>query len=270
MQTRPLSWNAAHGWRVDRRATPARPISFCTSARGPRSPTARAIANCASMFPERPCRRLQHRRPDPQRRRQRRRDRGGGAALRRDAAAARLRGGAEARSIRAPAARRSGARSQADDLAGIFVLSDGLNVNGSELVAGIAGVVGHAHSADRRARRRRRAVRANAGRRRLRAAQRHGRRRRLLRPGDPDRPRQRRRLGRVRPAPPHHPLQGQRAVRARRRAGARSLRALSRRGGRQGPAGHRRCCFRCSSAIRRSPTTTWCAPSSRSTARRAR
>ena len=30
----------------------------------------------------------------------------------------------------------------ADDLAGIFVLSDGLNVNGSELVAGIARVVG--------------------------------------------------------------------------------------------------------------------------------
>ena len=30
----------------------------------------------------------------------------------------------------------------ADDLAGIFVLSDGLNVNGSELVAGITGVVG--------------------------------------------------------------------------------------------------------------------------------
>ena len=31
----------------------------------------------------------------------------------------------------------------ADDLAGIFVLSDGLSVNGSELVAGITGVVGH-------------------------------------------------------------------------------------------------------------------------------
>ena len=31
---------------------------------------------------------------------------------------------------------------EADDLAGIFVLSDGLNVNGSELVAGITGVVG--------------------------------------------------------------------------------------------------------------------------------
>jgi hypothetical protein len=31
---------------------------------------------------------------------------------------------------------------QADDLAGIFVLSDGLNVNGSELVAGIISVVG--------------------------------------------------------------------------------------------------------------------------------
>jgi hypothetical protein len=30
----------------------------------------------------------------------------------------------------------------ADDLAGIFVLSDGLNVNGSELVAGVTGVVG--------------------------------------------------------------------------------------------------------------------------------
>jgi hypothetical protein len=30
-----------------------------------------------------------------------------------------------------------------DDLAGIFVLSDGLRVNGSELVGGIAGVVGH-------------------------------------------------------------------------------------------------------------------------------
>src|ERR1700722_14511945 len=30
----------------------------------------------------------------------------------------------------------------ADDLAGIFVLSDGLNVNGSELVAGITAVVG--------------------------------------------------------------------------------------------------------------------------------
>jgi hypothetical protein len=31
---------------------------------------------------------------------------------------------------------------QADNLAGIFILSDGLNVNGSELVAGITGVVG--------------------------------------------------------------------------------------------------------------------------------
>src|SRR5215212_3974833 len=31
---------------------------------------------------------------------------------------------------------------QADDLSGIFVLSDGLNVNGSELVAGITGAVG--------------------------------------------------------------------------------------------------------------------------------
>src|SRR5712671_3485773 len=30
----------------------------------------------------------------------------------------------------------------ADDLAGIFILSDGLNVNGSELVAGVTGVIG--------------------------------------------------------------------------------------------------------------------------------
>src|ERR1700743_2923185 len=30
----------------------------------------------------------------------------------------------------------------ADDLAGVFVLSDGLNVNGSELVAGITGAIG--------------------------------------------------------------------------------------------------------------------------------
>ncbi len=36
-----------------------------------------------------------------------------------------------------------GERLQAPDLAGIFVLSDGLNVNGSELVAGITEVVGH-------------------------------------------------------------------------------------------------------------------------------
>ena len=35
-----------------------------------------------------------------------------------------------------------GRRLAADDLAGIFVLSDGLNVNGSELVAGITGVTG--------------------------------------------------------------------------------------------------------------------------------
>jgi hypothetical protein len=33
---------------------------------------------------------------------------------------------------------------KADDLAGVFVLSDGLNVNGSKLVAGITSVLGHA------------------------------------------------------------------------------------------------------------------------------
>jgi hypothetical protein len=35
-----------------------------------------------------------------------------------------------------------GAALRADDLAGVFVLSDGLNVNGSELVAGITGAIG--------------------------------------------------------------------------------------------------------------------------------
>ena len=49
--------------------------------------------------------------------------------------------------VAAPHASRSageaiGRKLKADDLAGIFILSDGLNVNGSELVAGIAQVVG--------------------------------------------------------------------------------------------------------------------------------
>lgn len=39
--------------------------------------------------------------------------------------------------------RKIGEKLQAPDLAGIFVLSDGLNVNGSELVAGITDIVGH-------------------------------------------------------------------------------------------------------------------------------
>ena len=58
------------------------------------------------------------------------------------------------RSNPAVAARRSGARS-AGDLAGIFVLSDGLNVNGSELVGGVTSVVG-GDPADRRTGRRQR------------------------------------------------------------------------------------------------------------------
>jgi len=40
------------------------------------------------------------------------------------------------------AARRSDARLLRTILAGVFVLSDGLNINGSELVAGIGGVIG--------------------------------------------------------------------------------------------------------------------------------
>jgi hypothetical protein len=66
-----------------------------------------------------------------------------GAALRFDHTRVRL------ASEPAPAAERSRACGEAigkalagDDLAGIFVLSDGLNVNGSELVAGVTGAVG--------------------------------------------------------------------------------------------------------------------------------
>ena len=91
----------------------------------------------------------------------------------------------------------SAARSTADDLAGIFVLSDGLNVNGSELVAGITGVVGPTmpltgglagDGADLRGDR----WSAPTARR----APGRVARDRLLRLGDPHRPRQRRRLGR--------------------------------------------------------------------------
>ncbi len=57
------------------------------------------------------------------------------------AAAARLRAGAGPEHSRA-CGDAIGRALEADDLAGIFVLSDGLNVNGSELVAGITGVVG--------------------------------------------------------------------------------------------------------------------------------
>ena len=77
----------------------------------------------------------------------------------------------------------------ATDLVGIFVLSDGLNVNGSELVAGITGAVGEAvavtgglagDGAD---------FQRNTCRRRLRTAQTFGRGGWLLRSGDPYRPR---------------------------------------------------------------------------------
>ena len=131
----------------------------------------------------------------------------------------------------------------ADDLAGIFVLSDGLNVNGSELVAGITGVVGERIPLTGGLAGDGAQFRGNAGRRRLRPAQAHGRGGRLLRRRRPHRPRQRRRLGRIRAAPPHHPLARQRAVRARRRAGARSLRALSRRGRRARACPAPRCSF---------------------------
>ena len=99
--------------------------------------------------------------------------------------------------------------------------------------------------ADRRTRRRQRPVRGDAGRRRLRAAERPRRRHRLLRHGDPDRPRQRRRLGRVRPAPPHHALDAAMCC-TNSTASRRSIctSAISARTTRAAcPA--RRCCSRC-------------------------
>ncbi len=69
----------------------------------------------------------------------------------------------------------------ADDLAGVFVLSDGLNVNGSELVAGLRKVISADTSADRGPCRRRRRFQANFGRGRLRAARAHRCRGRPLR-----------------------------------------------------------------------------------------
>ncbi len=242
MRTQQLSWSAAHGWRAPDTDFAAADLVLYFGLRR-RSPTARAIASCAAMFAKAHVVGCstggQIRNDDVD-------DDIAAVALRFD----RTRLGLACEAVPTPAHSRAcgeaiGRALAADDLAGIFVLSDGLNVNGSELVAGVTGVVGAENSADRRACRRQRAVRGNPGRRRLRAAERPRRRGRLLRHGDPDRPRQRRRLGRVRPAPPHHPLERQRAVRTGRRAGARSLRALSRRGRRHAACPARRCCSRC-------------------------
>ena len=116
-----------------------------------------------------------------------------------------------------------GRRLAADDLAGIFVLSDGLNVNGSALVAGIGAGAGRpvpitGGMAGDGADFHETLVGADAAPRgNLVAA--IG----FLWCRSPDRPWQRGRLGSLRPAPPRHQIFGKYPVRARRRAGARSL-----------------------------------------------
>ena len=158
----------------------------------------------------------------------------------------------------------------ADDLAGIFVLSDGLNVNGSELVAGVTGVVGGKIpltgglagdgalfeetlvGADCAPRSGQVAAIGFYG-----AAIRigHGS------AGGWDEFGPRRRITRSR---------GNVLLRARRRARARPLRALSRRGRRARPARHGAAVSAVDPRSGASPTRTWCGPSWRSTARRAR
>ena len=116
--------------------------------------------------------------------------------------------------------------------------------------------------------RRWRRISGNAGGCRLRSAQADGRGGRLLRTGGSHRPRQRRRLGRVRTTPANYPVARQYFIRARRRPGARSLRALSRATTpRACPAA--RFCFRCAFSIASGPTMTSSERSLPSTTRRA-
>ena len=99
------------------------------------------MTNCAAMFPDAHISGLQHRRSD--RNNDVTDDEIAAAAIGFDATSFRL------ACEPAPSPERShacgdaiGRALAAPDLAGIFVLSDGLNVNGSELVAGITSVVG--------------------------------------------------------------------------------------------------------------------------------
>ena len=86
---------------------------------------------------------------------------------------------------------------------------------------------------------------------------------------DPDRPWQRRRLGRVRPAPPHHPFAGNVLYEL---DGEPALDLYERYLGEEDARGLPGTALLFPLLIRDppSPTTTWCAPFLRSTARRAR
>ena len=160
-----------------------------------------------------------------------------------------------------------GERLLTPDLAGIFILSDGLNVNGSELVAGITEVIGPhipltGGFAGDGSQFEETLVGANcAPRSRMVAG--IG----FYGSAIQNRTRQRRRMGRFRSMAHDYAFTGQRVVRTRWRTGPRSLRAVS---GAMKPRG---CpapasCFRCKSRIRIMRITGSFERSSRSTVTR--
>ena len=253
-------------------APPARisptPISFCISVCARRWPTARAIASCAACSP-RPTSSV----AAPAAR---------SATTKSTTTSPRSRCGSTARGCASPARRcrrprirvrcgeAIGRALAADDLAGIFVLSDGLNVNGSELVAGITGVVGAkipltGGLAGDSALFEETLVGADCAPQsgRVAAIGFYGTAIRIGHgsAGGWDEFGPRRRITRS---------TRQCAVRTRRRAGARPLRTLSRRGRRARPARHGAAVSAADPRSGASPTRTWCGPFWRSTARRAR
>ena len=245
MRTHQLSWSAARRLARHRRRIAPMPISFCISACARRWPTARAIASCARMFAKAHVVGCstggQIRNDDVD-------DDIAAVALRFDAhaARARLRGGAGAASIRAPAAKRSGARlrptispafsfcptASTSTAASWSPASPAWSARAIPLTGGLAGdgakfeetLVGADCAPRKRPASRPSASTASA----IRIG--HGS------AGGWDEFGPRRRITRSR---------GNVLLRTRRRAGARSLRALSRRGRRERPARHRRCCSRC-------------------------
>ena len=253
---------------------PAGAATMATAEREPRPLFRRAPGPGRRIALSRPARHvparahpgLQHGRPDHQRRRHRRRDCGRGAAVRGHTLASSLRGcagsGRLARLRRGHRADLGGERPRRC-LRPFRWLECQWQRAGRRLdQRGRSRRAGH-----RRAGGRWRELSANARRRRLRTAQAHGRSHRFLWAVRAHRPRQRRRLGRVRTAAADHALARQRAVRARRRTRARSLRALSRRGRCEGTARHRPPLPAAHPQSRSGPITTSCARSWASTTR---
>ena len=151
-----------------------------------------------------------------------------------------------------------------EGLVHVLVIADGTLVNGSALVRGLNDHLPGHHPGDRRAGRRRRALRGDGGVRGQRAAGRADRGDRPVRRAAAGRLRLARRLGSVRPGSPDHPLRGQRAVRARRQARrwacTRPTWATTPASCRPAPCSSRSPC-----AARASATARWCARSCRST-----